>query len=259
MSHFSVLVIGPDPEAQLAPYDENLEVEAYEEDGETYHHNPKAKWDWYSIGGRWTGWMKLKPRAEGELGRPGLMTPPARPGTADQTILQGIDIEGMRDEEGAKAAERYDLMLGFTDQQGIPAITEAWEDLTKREDLTWDQRRDIYHAQPAMVAFKAMTQKAWGEWERQGKPERTTIGRLAWSEDPAEFILSREECIRAARDKAFTPFALVKDGQWFEKGEMGWGACVSGEKNQSEWNREVSKLLDGLDPETLITVVDCHI
>lgn len=259
MSHFSVLVIGPDPEAQLAPFDENLEVEAYEEDGETYHRNPKAKWDWYSIGGRWTGWMKLKPMTEGELGRPGIFTPPAKRGTADQTILQNIDIEGMRNDEGAKAAELYDLMLRLTDQQGIPALTEIWEDLTKREDLTWEQRREIYHGQPAMLAFKAMTKKAREEWERQGKPERTAIARLAWSERPDEFILPREGCIRAAQDRAFVPYAVVKGGEWFEKGEMGWWGMSSNEKDQGEWNREFAKLLDGLEPETLITVVDCHI
>jgi hypothetical protein len=39
----------------LAPFDENLDIESYVEDGETYWRNPQSFWDWWSIGGRWSG------------------------------------------------------------------------------------------------------------------------------------------------------------------------------------------------------------
>lgn len=40
----------------MAPYDENRAIEqAADEDGCTYWHNPVGFWDWYQIGGRWTG------------------------------------------------------------------------------------------------------------------------------------------------------------------------------------------------------------
>lgn len=39
----------------MAPYNENLEVEQREEDGETYWTNPDGFWDWWQIGGRWKG------------------------------------------------------------------------------------------------------------------------------------------------------------------------------------------------------------
>ena len=54
MSHATVLVIGDDVVAALAPYDENIPVESYvETDGLTYTRNPNAKWDWWVEGGRW--------------------------------------------------------------------------------------------------------------------------------------------------------------------------------------------------------------
>ena len=57
MSHYLVGVVVNDiseVDDILAPYDENMEVEPYtDEDGETTTYNPKSKWDWYSIGGRW--------------------------------------------------------------------------------------------------------------------------------------------------------------------------------------------------------------
>lgn len=45
-------------EKMLAPYSENLEVALVtDEDGETYWTNPRSFWDWWQIGGRWTGYL----------------------------------------------------------------------------------------------------------------------------------------------------------------------------------------------------------
>ena len=58
MSHYLVGVVVNDileVDDILAPYDENMEVEPYvDTDGEKTTYNPKSKWDWYSIGGRWS-------------------------------------------------------------------------------------------------------------------------------------------------------------------------------------------------------------
>lgn len=39
----------------MAPYAEDREVEQFTEDGETYWRNPVGFWDWWVIGGRWSG------------------------------------------------------------------------------------------------------------------------------------------------------------------------------------------------------------
>lgn len=61
-----------------------------------YYSNPNAKWDWYSLGGRWTGRLKLKKGAKGLIGRSGLMTEPAPPGTADSATVKDIDPECLK-------------------------------------------------------------------------------------------------------------------------------------------------------------------
>lgn len=61
MSHFTVAVFSRNPDdvdKLLAPYTENVDgsedfAEYNKEDD--YYFNPNAKWDWYSIGGRWSG------------------------------------------------------------------------------------------------------------------------------------------------------------------------------------------------------------
>ncbi|WP_430599388.1 hypothetical protein [Enterococcus sp. DIV0179] len=81
MSHFTVAVITKDGKEEtceklLAPFQENnmgdcpqkylkfIEDEDCDIDEETgkkgYWENPNRKWDWYQIGGRWSGLLKLK-------------------------------------------------------------------------------------------------------------------------------------------------------------------------------------------------------
>lgn len=73
MSHATVMVIKrkgckkslPD---LMEPYDENLETESegYDEEGNAISAgNPDAKWDWYSVGGRWSNMLILKGSSEG--------------------------------------------------------------------------------------------------------------------------------------------------------------------------------------------------
>lgn len=62
MSHYLAYVLIPgvgDPDElvaeAMAPYDESREIEKRTEDGREYWFNPRGFWDWYQIGGRWTG------------------------------------------------------------------------------------------------------------------------------------------------------------------------------------------------------------
>lgn len=60
MSHFSVAVFhhpNQDIDDLLAPYDENAQ---YDNEEDETHYNPDAKWDWYTIGGRWDGLLRTK-------------------------------------------------------------------------------------------------------------------------------------------------------------------------------------------------------
>jgi len=61
-------------------------------------------------------------------------------------------------------------------------------------------------------------------------------------------------------DKTAIPFAFVDpSGKWHERGQMGWWAIVTDEKEKDEWDAEFRVFLDKLDKGVTITVVDCHI
>ena len=56
-----------------------------------------------------------------------------------------------------------------------------------------------------------------------------------------------------ANFKELIPFAVLKDGKWYERGQF----VVSKEKD--EWNIEVRKLVQNLPNDTLISIYDYHI
>lgn len=70
---------------------------------------------------------------------------------------------------------------------------------------------------------------------------------------------SREAYVQAARDRACVTFALVHNGEWSEKGRMGWFGMSDDTFDQAAWNRLFNAMLDGLPDDTQLTVVDCHI
>jgi hypothetical protein len=65
-----------------------------------YHwstYNPKSRWDWWSLGGRWTGYFVA--RTIGMLGEPGLDTKSPRNDYACDVVRKGeIDFDGMADQ-----------------------------------------------------------------------------------------------------------------------------------------------------------------
>ena len=37
----------------------------HDEESEGYYYNPDARWDWFSIGDRWVGLIRIKNKEEG--------------------------------------------------------------------------------------------------------------------------------------------------------------------------------------------------
>lgn len=280
MSHFTVLVIGGNVEEQLAPFDENEVVDEYirevvsdeekermlnfykenydfvgtleecleqksqnwneswgkDENGVWQEHstyNPKSKWDWYSIGGRWSGFFKMKNGIDPVTGCPGVFNNQPRDGYGDVAKKKDIDFEGMKNDAGNKAGEYYDEIISIIGH--LPEI-ESWDSIRERFENI-DDAREFYHNQERVKALRDA--KYWTDAEN--------------------FQISREEYVENARNNAISTYAVVKDGEWYEKGQMGWWGMSSNEIDQNEWNKRVMELIDETDDETLFTLVDCHI
>lgn len=202
-----------------------------------YWENPNAKWDWCELGGRWTGFFKLKENGIGGTGKPGLMTEKAGDGTADMAYKEDIDFDGMREDAGIEAAKKWDEVHSIIDN--YPSII-SWE--TMREEVyknNIEEARNAYHNQPALIELKKNQELRFCNVE--------------------DYICSRDEYIARKKNESVCTFAVLKDGKWYERGEMGWWGIVSNEKNKNQWFSEMNKLIDELPDQTLLSVYDCHI
>lgn len=327
MSHFTVLVIGDDAEGQLAPFDENIEVEEYlvgtvsqedkkrflqyyqenhnehgffesvyakwgqdwngkswrkEEDKShtdwkcetcgksnnwrAYHcgqffkkrkgcgalapkrevwnkystYNPKSKWDWYVLGGRWTGYFLLKAGRTGELGDEGAFEKHAPEGTADSARKGDIDFEEMRNRAGLQASQIYTEFWEIVDGRAIP----RWEDIRRKHGKDIQAARDEYNNMDVIKDLDAS--------ERFG-------GLFFMFNEILDFEESRGDYVEKERNAAIATYAFVHNGQWHERGEMGWFGMANNEKDLDEWGKEFNKFLDSLPDDTLLSVYDCHI
>lgn len=224
--------------ATFEAFVEDWHSEEVAEDGTVgYETNPRAKWDWYQVGGRWTGYFKLKEGATGKLGEPGCMTEASKPGYADIVYKRDIDLHGMRMEAEEEAGKQWDKVHAVIDGHDW----KVWRDVLALFPGNIDGARDFYQAQDAVTAVR----KA-----------QDTIGFI-WELDV--YHCTRAEFVKRARDNALVPYAILKDGEWYQKGEMGWWGMSRDEVSQDEWNEKVNALLDELPDSTILTAVDCHI
>ena len=289
MSHFAVMVIGDDIYSQLEAYDENIEVEprclgevsdsekekmlhhyknkgydfktfdeCYESKGEEWDggrlkknedgvwceystYNPDSKWDWYVIGGRWSGaFIRLKDGCSGEEGESGAF---GNKTGIDSARKGDIDFGAIRKEADEKARERYNTILSKFNHN-IPKPQYTWDEILNGNEfisLDINAKREMYRNQDAI--------KRWNE----------VLGKDAWYFDIEKFQCTEDEYAERARLLSFAPYAVVINGEWIERGRMGWWGMTTGDMDIHEWAKKVNSIVDSLSDDTLITFVDCHI
>lgn len=201
-------------------------------------YNPNSKWDWYSVGGRWTGFFKLKPGATGEVGDPGLMTDEAPEGFADIVRKKDIDIDFMKNEKEKSASEAYDKAMEIL--KDLP-VHRSFEELYEENPET---ARDVYHSQPRLIAWKN---------------DRNVNDYFGFFTSPDDFLVTKEQYVNTKKNSTIVPYAFVKDGVWYEKGKMGWFGMSDDKMTQDEWNEQFHTMFNELPDDTLLTLVDCHI
>lgn len=188
-----------------------------------YWENPNRKWDWYVVGGRWSGFFKLKSAAPTENPR------------ADHALKGDIDIEGMRAEAEALATAQYDTFHAIVDAHGF----RTFDEISQVYPDNADSARAVYWSQPACAALR-----------------EANISPFVFAELAAA---SRDEYLAQARNGALATFAVLKDGVWYERGKMGWFGFSDDHMAKEDWDVQYNAMLDALPPDTPLTVVDCHI
>lgn len=207
-----------------------------------YWRNPNAKWDWYSVGGRWKGFFKLKPNATGEMGRSGAFDNEAT-FDADSTLKGNIDFEGMVAHVRKEATETADKVYEGCKHLPFP---KKWDEVLTMFPEKIDEARSFYHAQPAIAGLS----EALG-------------GGHIWNPDgflPGEdWESNRTLYIERAATSSYLPYAILYNGSWMGRGEMGWFGCSHDEMDENQWNQNAKEFIDNLPASTKLTLLDCHI
>lgn len=215
-------------------------------------YNPLSKWDWWQVGGRFSGafitHIKKDVKVSDEnYGEPSWCTKEIG---IDSIEKKHIDFEAIRKDAETDARERYRNIARLFKNGEIPKVSMTWAKVCELfKDKTLDEKRNIYNAQTAVI-----------EWNKAREEDKNSASPvLGFFTSIEDYQMSEEEYVKKAGDESFVPFAVVKDGKWYERGEMGWWAMVANEKEPTEWNEIVRKLLDETDDDEMITFVDCHI
>jgi len=212
-------------------------------------YNPNSKWDWYQVGGRWTGYFKVKRGADWSKlinGTPGLMTAAnSDVSRCDAGVKAGLDLDAMRDEKGAEASAAYDRYHALV--AGCPEA-KPWKYFRSCVDVdpayTTDQARDDYAKQ------------------RRVRLVMNTEFDAIFGPDPIEvYAKPRELIVERARARAVPGYAvLTHDGEWMAPGKMGWFGMSSDDDDSYEKYLEAANAyLNALPDDVWLVQVDCHI
>lgn len=158
--HYSVLVVGPDPEVQMALYDENLEVTPYEDvcwdcEGSPKFidactecngsgkcmttRNPMGEWDYFRLGGRYRGLLRVHPGSPvvmGDLSYEWTFNGPDDTDwtdRADQAPKRLVDFERLRAECVTDGGEPY--------RTYVIVAEGVWQSRERKDDWVawWDR------------------------------------------------------------------------------------------------------------------------
>ena len=298
MSHFSVIIVNTDGindiDEQLEPFDESIEVpeyvvkelteeekqsfidyyvknenaksslgfaKLYKEYGERWNdntwkkrgnkwvkvstYNPQSQWDWYQIGGRWAGMLKLKENCEGVAGEPGVFDNEIEAGYCSQTLKKNIDIEGMRKQALESATKCFDVLEGIVQGENFETMAEVEARLVK-EGKTFIENKEQYWEQSVLKRFEKYKESKHNEF----------FGIFS---NPDEYKMGREAYLRMKTNGAISAYAFLLNGEWNQRGKMGWFGCSNDEMTETEWSEKFNQMFDELPDDALVTVVDCHI
>ena len=122
-----------------------------------------------------------------------------------------------------------------------------WTDEECYEEIAKLYREDGLVTEDGSILSKYNPKSKWDWYQIGGRWSSTIPGdEVKMSEIPIE--------------KIETPYAFITpDGEWVERGEMGWFGVGSNEMDKDEWDVKFREYLKTLDKDIILTQVDCHI
>ena len=221
-----------------------------------YYENPNAKWDWYQVGGRWTGALRVKEMAvSAQKGEPSLLAVMAAvengekleddPHTADVARIDEIDFEGMDLEVGTK------IEAFWAKWQRLPEVKKRKEEGKEPEGDDMWLEYDVMQTLQSLGLTTLVSEPEFNEDRKMVKPAVYDTQSFTLEDLKQNYRWYWE----------FGTWAVVDNDGWHEKGKMGWwGLNDATPEGRENWSKSyVDRFLRNEKSDTLLAVVDCHI
>lgn len=212
-----------------------------------YYDNPNSKYDWYQIGGRFSGLFQAKNKDEAKNGEKSWTNKDLETKGFDIIQKKNIDIEAMI-EKAKKETENYwnVLLKYYPDLTKFP--TKSWQDYISE----WEKNHKEFNREEVKKNF-----------ENQENYDKDIIAALNKElnllfDNPINFYCkgNKEDFHKKMLYNQFGTFAILKDKFWYQKGQLGWfGTC---EKEDKNWEETYYEILESIDDEDWLTVIDYH-
>lgn len=200
-------------------------------------YNPKSKWDWYSLGGRWDGQLPKKGQKEGV------------------NVLQkkDLDMAGAIRKAEFEANEAYDTFEEVLASLNGIEPGPSWEEILKNND---QGEGSDYDSTKLEIARAQYHNDVWRSMMR----EKMNL----FLSDPVDVFYynkgGRQAYVENAKKNVISTFAVLdSDGEWWERGDMGWFGMVSDEMDGEEWLDTFNRLIENSSDDAWFLVYDVHI
>lgn len=187
-----------------------------------YFYNPDAKWDWWCVGGRFSGAFLVRSDQEeyipAELGKSG-------------------SSGGYRSVNGAR---KKDI---------------CWDEMKRRATA----RKKRTYAE-AKKAFETKCCDALGPFVSISENEVNDWGTCLYKngETLEQFLLRK--ALGPDDRYPLSPYAFLDiDDQWHSSGEMGWFGVSANDMPEEDWLHTVQSFIEELSDDDYLVTVDCHI
>lgn len=271
MSHFTVLVIGKNVDEQLAPYDENIEVPKYiEYTKEQLIQKGKDEMKQYAEKGAYAKYIGGFDENHAHIKYLQEKFPKQLQWTDEEFYedqIKDIDPEDI-DEEGNvwstyNPNSKWDWYVEGGRWAGMLITKDGNRvDSARKGDIDFnamlkDQIDNLNAQYDEYEAALRLVDDANTDEEKAEAEKTLNIAKfMAFGYNGTS--VSREEYLSRITAPLIT-FAVLKDGEWYEQGKMGWFCHVTDEMTDEEWSETIQQLIDEADDDEIFTIVDCHI
>lgn len=194
-----------------------------------YLSNPKSFWDWYQIGGRYTSRLKLKKGKQGTTGSTGV-----------KWMMPFETLDRHKKEEYCDCAKIGDI---------------DWEAMEK-EHYEEIERRYTKFIRAYMKSKKIKT----SVFTEGGFPEDfNPYGEYGVSSvEESRFVPPTKEQFIKKRPFIYS-YGILCDGVYYHREDTHYKDTYEQlTQNAQDWAHKTKEIFKNLDPDTIITVVDCH-